>query len=189
MQPLTLAARAVIAAAAPLLLAPPLSAAQSVPSAPALPTAVDFAPPAAAKMQRYGLAERATLQAAVLSALSQERSCSAVPAGLTLAVTVQDVAPTRPTLEQQAADPTLDPVRTKYLGGAALSGEVRDAGQHVVARVSYRYFPLSLPLGSVSLDPWADARLAIGGFADKLAAACRDLRSARVAPAENPASR
>jgi hypothetical protein len=33
----------------------------------------------------------------------------------------------------------------------------------------------TLRLGSASLDPWADARLAIDEFAARLAVACRDL--------------
>jgi hypothetical protein len=171
----TLAGRTLIAAATALLLAPALPATQSMPPAQPVPTAVEFAPAAAAKMRRYGESERATLTSAIVSAVSRQSSCAAVPGELTVAVTVQDVASTRPTLKQQTDNPTLDPVRTKYLGGAALSGEVRDASHNVVTRVSYRYFPFSLPLGSVSVDPWADARLAIEGFAAKLARACRDL--------------
>jgi hypothetical protein len=188
MQIPTPAGRTAIAAVTVLLLAPALPAALTVPPSQPLPTAVDFAPSAAAKMQRYGEAERATLQSAIVAAVARQSSCSAVPAGLSVDVTVQDVAPTRPTMKQQTDDPTLDPVRTKYMGGAALSGEVRDASQHVVARVSYRYFPLSLPLGSVSLDPWADARLAIEGFAAKLGAACRRLSGQALPPAPPSAS-
>lgn len=188
MQTPLLAERAVIAAVAALLLAPALPAAQSGSPSQPIPIAVTFAPSAAAKMQRYGDSQLATLQSAIASAVSRQSSCGAVSAGLEFDVTVQDVAPTRPTMKQQTDDPTLDPVRTKYLGGAALSGEVRDANQHVVARVSYRYFPLSLPLGSVSLDPWADARLAIDGFAAKLGAACRHLSSGGVAATAHSSS-
>jgi hypothetical protein len=47
---------------------------------------------------------------------------------------------------------------------------------------------MSLPLGSVSLDPWADARLAIDGFAAKLGAACRHLSSGGIPPAAHSAS-
>jgi len=41
--------------------------------------------------------------------------------------------------------------------------------------VSYRYFAPAITVGSPSRDPWADARLAIDGFAGKLADACRTL--------------
>jgi len=165
-------------AVAALLLAPVLSAAQTAPV-----TTVYFTPAVNTKMQQYGAAEGAKLQAAIVAAVSREARRGAIPAGLAVAVTLQDVAPTRPTMRQQTDNPTLDPVRTKYLGGAALIGEVRDAGQHVLARASFRYFPGVLPAGSVSLDPWADARLAIDQFAVKLAAACRNLTTCREAGA------
>jgi len=83
--------------------------------------------------------------------------------------------PSSSTPQQVFDDPAVDAVRTKYLGGAALIGYVRDAKQHVVAVVTYRHFAPTLVQGSASLDPWADARLAIDQFAAKLAAACRDL--------------
>jgi hypothetical protein len=188
MQIPTFAGHAVIAAATALLLAPALPAAQTLPPAEPSARAVDFAPAAAAKMQRYGKAERATLRSAIVSAVSHESSCRAIPAGLTVSVTVDNVAPTRPTAKQLGDDPSLDVVRTKYLGGAELTGEVRDASQRVVATVTYRYFPQTLALGSVSRDPWADARLAIEGFADKLAAACRDLSRRGTPPSANSAA-
>ena len=73
-------------------------------------------------------------------------------------------------MKQQLDNPSLSPVRTRYLGGADLVGEVRDAKQQVLATVDYRDFVDVLPSGSPSLDPWADARLAIDGFAAKFAA-------------------
>jgi hypothetical protein len=136
---------------------------------------IDFAPPVTTKLQRYGAAEAATLRAAILAALARETGRVAMPAGLAATVMVQDLAPTHPTRQQVSDDPAVDAVRTKYLGGAALIGYVRDAKQHVVAVVTYRHFAPTLAQGSASLDPWADARLAIDQFAAKLAAACRDL--------------
>ncbi len=78
--------------------------------------------------------------------------------------------PTHPTMKQQLDDPSLSPVRTRYLGGADLVGELRDSKQQVLATVSYRNFADVLAAGSPSLDPWADARQAIDAFAAKLAA-------------------
>jgi hypothetical protein len=171
----TLVGRTFSAAALVVLLAPVLPAAQTAPAVQPISTAVDFAPAAAANMQRYGAAERATLQSAIVAAVSRESSCGIVAAGLVLTVTVDNVAPTHPTAKQLSDDPSLDVVRTRYLGGAELSGELRDASRRVVAAVTYRYYPQTLALGSVSHDPWADARLAIEGFAARLATACRDL--------------
>ena len=52
-----------------------------------------------------------------------------IPAGVTLAVTVLDVVPSHPTREQLNADPALDPVQTRFLGGADLAGYLRDSKQ------------------------------------------------------------
>jgi hypothetical protein len=136
---------------------------------------IDFAPRVTTKLQRYGANETAALRAAIVAALARETGRVATPAGLAVTVMVQDIAPTHPTAKQVSDDPALDAVRTKYLGGAELIGSVRDANQQVLATVTYRHFAPTLLQGSASLDPWADARLAIDQFAAKLTAACRDL--------------
>jgi hypothetical protein len=149
--------------------------AHGLPAAPLAVTGIDFAPPVNAKWPEYGKAEAATLRKAIRAAVARERQCSTVPEGVGVNVTIEDLAPTRPTRQQSLDNPSLDVVRSKSLGGAQLKGEVLDAQQHVLTTVSYRYFAPTLYEGSVSLDPWADARLAIDGFAGKLAAACRTL--------------
>ena len=136
---------------------------------------VEFAPAVAAKMQSYGEDQRALLEKAILAAVAQGgASCPAV-VNLEIAVTVEDAAPTHPTPAQLAADPAMSPTLSKSLGGARLRGELRDASHHVLAEVRHEYFAPTLGLGSSSLDPWADARLAIDQFAVKLTAACRAL--------------
>ena len=114
--------------------------------------------------------QRGVLRADILAAVAKEESHAPIPNGLTLKVTVRKVMPTHPTMKQQLDDPSLSPVRTRYLGGADLVGELRDSKQQVLATVSYRNFADVLPAGSPSLDPWADARLAIDRFTAKLAA-------------------
>lgn len=132
---------------------------------------VDFDPAASASIQKsYGAKEADVLRAAILAALAKEESRAAIPAGLTLKVTVRQVMPTHPTMKQQLDDPSLSPVQTRYLGGADLVGELRNSSQQVVATVGYRNFADVLASGSASLDPWADARRAIDSFAAKLAA-------------------
>jgi hypothetical protein len=138
-------------------------------------TTVEFAPAAAAKMHSYGEDERAKLEAAIRAAVARAAAKTPGMAGLNIAVTVADLAPSRLTREQLASSPAADPVLTKSLGGAELAAEVRDAHQRLLTTVSHSYFARTLELGSSSLDPWADARLAIDQFAGKLAAACRDL--------------
>jgi len=160
-----------ISIAAGLLLAPVLLAGELA------VTAIDFAPRVTTKLQRYGADEAATLRSAILAAVARETGRVAMPESLAVTVRVQDIAPTHPTRKQVSDDPAVDAVRTKYLGGAELIGYVRDANQHLVATVTYRHFAPTLAQGSASLDPWADARLAIDQFASKVAAACRDLSS------------
>jgi hypothetical protein len=134
-------------------------------------TTVDFDPAVTTLLQKaYGTNEAGVLRSAVLTALAKEERHAAIPDGVTLKVTVRKVAPTHPTMKQQLDDPSLSPVRTKYLGGADLVGEVRDSKQQVLATVSYSNFADVLPAGSPSLDPWADARVVIDSFAAKLAA-------------------
>jgi hypothetical protein len=157
------------AGAAALLLARGLQA------APLAVTGIDFAPAVNEKWSEYGEAEAATLRKAIRAAVARERDCSAVPAGVGLNVTVEDLAPTRLTRKQSIDNPSLDIVHSKSLGGAELKGQLLDAQERVLTTVSYRYFAPTLYLGSVALDPWGDARLAIDGFGRKLAAACRDL--------------
>ena len=137
---------------------------------------VDFAPAAMAKMQQqYGEGEVASLRSAILAAVSRPARKVDIPAGLKVTVMVRSVTPTHPTRKQAGDNPSLDVVHTKYIGGADLAAEVRDAIQHVLAKVAYRHFPPTLKEGSNSLDPWADARLAIEQFGMKLADACRNL--------------
>jgi hypothetical protein len=157
------------AGAAALLLA------RGLPAAPLAVTGIDFAPAVNAKWPEYGAAEAATLRKAIRAAVAREKNCGAVPPGVGVNVTVEDLAPSRLTRAQLAANPSLDVVHSRSLGGAELKGELLDAQQHVLTTVSYRYFAPTITVGSVAWDPWADARLAIDGFAGRLAAACRNL--------------
>jgi hypothetical protein len=161
------AARALCAAA--LLLAPLLAAADLD------VTQVDFAPGVSAKLEEYGEAEGAAVRDAIVAAVVRASRQSAVPAGLSVTVTVLELAPSRLTRKQLNADPSLDLVHSKSLGGAELKAEVRDGQQRLLKTVSYRYFAPDITAGSPARDPWADARVAIDGFAQKLSSACRDL--------------
>jgi hypothetical protein len=151
-------------------------------SAAALPVnAIEFAPAVMTSLRdRYGIEETGVLRSAILTAVSHATEGVAVAPGLTVNVTVRDIAPSHPTPRQMADDPGVD---VRFIGGADLSGEVRNAQGHVVANVMYRYYPPAIGLGSPAPDPWADARLAFDQFAAKLAAALR-----RIAPSPTPAS-
>jgi len=153
-----------------------LAALVSGASAGQLPVAaVDFTPEVQDKLRLYGAQEAAVVQAAILESVSRAAARAALPDGLTVTITVRDLAPTRPTRQLSADDPALDVMHTRYLGGAALVGEVRDAQQRIVVTVRHRYFPPSIRQAALSPDPWADARLAIDQFATRLIKACRKL--------------
>jgi hypothetical protein len=139
---------------------------------------VEFSPPAQAKLERYGKDESAVLQARIQAAVVRACEKANVAAGVTFAITVEDIAPTHPTPEQLNTSPALDPVKTRYLGGANLTGYLRDSHGQVLATVKHSYFPPSLKWRSRSFDPWADANVGIEQFADKVGAACRRLAAA-----------
>jgi hypothetical protein len=155
-----------------LLLTPLAPLAQLLAAGPATAT-VDFSPSAQAKLERYGKDESVVLQARIQSAVVRACEKANVPTGITFAITVEDIAPTHPTREQLKASPALDPVKTHYLGGADLTGYLRDGHNQVLATVRHSYFPPSVNWRSPSFDPWADANVAIEQFADQMGAACR----------------
>ena len=128
---------------------------------------------------RYGTDQKAVLQEALLQSLEPQLDKLSLPAGARVIVMVEHVAPTHPTPRQSADNPSLDPFATKYVGGARLRGTIEDADGHALTAVSYSYYPLTLRLGSVSKDAWADARLAFERFASRLAGAVQKLPARR----------
>jgi hypothetical protein len=157
-----------------------LLVARVLPASESTETAVDFSTRVQSQLlQQYGTAEGDTLREAIRQAVAHATARLALPPGAVVSVRLEEVAPTRPTRKQQTDDPGIDPIRSKYVGGAELSGSIRDASDKVLASASYHHYAWSLPLGSAARDPWADARLAIEGFADRLAAAYRKQGAAR----------
>lgn len=108
------------AAACALMTVALLFAAPSGAGAPAVTIA--FAAPAQQNLlERYGASEAEALRSDIVAAVSRALQKVYVPAGTELAVTVRELAPTRPTRKQQSEDPTLDPLRTRFIGGADLA--------------------------------------------------------------------
>ena len=83
-------------------------------------------------------------------------------------ITIIDAKPNRPTFEQLADRPGLDPIRSISLGGMKLSGTAYDADGNVIATEEYGWFENNLQdvLGS---GVWSDANRASRKFAKKLA--------------------
>jgi len=153
-------------------------------SAASLPVSkIEFAPAVIADLRdHYGMEETEVLRSAILTAVSHATAGVAVAPGLSVSVTVRDIAPSNPT-RRQLADNRADAAGSRFVGGADLSGEVRDAQGHVVVSVMYRYYPSIAGSGAAGPDPWADARLAVDQFAVKLAAALRRISASASPPA------
>jgi hypothetical protein len=144
-------------------------------SATPLPAQVAFSPPVEAKFQRYGKNEEVVLQGRILDAVT--KACQPyLPAGVSINVLVEDVAPTYPTRAQLDSSPNLDPVKTHFLGGAALTANLLGGHGQVLTTVRHRYFPPNIEWRSDVFDPWSDADRAIEQFAGQLGSACRALR-------------
>jgi hypothetical protein len=149
----------------------------SSPDGPGVPVAVTFAPRIESKIrQAYGAAETEVVRDAVITAVSESFRKAGAGPDLSVAVEVTDVAPSHPTRQQSLDSPSLDPVRSKSLGGAALTGTVSGPDGKVIANLSFQRFAPDLRSASVSFDAWADARLSIQIFASQLAKKAKNAR-------------
>ncbi|HUO80308.1 MAG TPA: hypothetical protein VMU00_09200 [Steroidobacteraceae bacterium] len=123
---------------------------------------------------RYGEAEREALRSYVVEslrhALARRARAVPLPADARAEVLLADAQPSHPTRRQLLDNPSIDPLRSRSLGGADLSGTIRAADGRVLATVRYDYYPVDLAVASPGGDPWADARIAIERFATQLAA-------------------
>ena len=121
--------------------------------------------------QRYGAEEGAVLRGFVTDSLGKAlaRRATAPPADLRIEVVLDDARPSHPTRRQSLDEPSIDPLRSRSLGGAELEGTVRDASGRLLASVSHQHFPSDFATASAAGDPWADARIAIDQFTALLA--------------------
>jgi hypothetical protein len=79
--------------------------------------------------------------------------------------------PSHPTPKQQSA--AIDPIHSRSLGGAALTGRIFSSSGQELATVNYKNYPPDFTWMSRSFDPWADAHVAMDVFSDQLVSACR----------------
>jgi len=128
---------------------------------------VSVAPALQAELdKRYGSEEAAVLGGFVTDSMRRALKRPGAPegTGLTVEVVLESARPSHPTRAQTFADPALDPMRSRSLGGATLSGTVRDSDGRVLTSLSYEHYPVDFTTASAGGDPWADARIAIDGF-------------------------
>lgn len=96
-------------------------------------------------------------------ALEREQALS----GATVSLTLVDIRPNRPTIAQIAAEPGLDAMRSRSIGGASIEGEVVLADG---TRYPVRYSWYSNSIAEVrGFSTWHDADHAFDRFARRLA--------------------
>jgi hypothetical protein len=128
------------------------------------------APLQAALHKQYGDAEAAVLQSAVKDRLERSlNSDAASNSGASpkrIEVTIDDAKPSHPTRYQMQENPSIDPLRSRSLGGARLHAVLRGADGKVLDQVDYKDYATSFQEASPSGDAWADARVTIERFSD-----------------------
>lgn len=156
------------------LLAAPVAAPEAATAAPPPSVSVRFSAALESRLEGdYGAAERETLRALAVEAVTRALvrvPPAALPPGSRAEVVIDDAEPSHPTRRQALATPSIDPLRSKSLGGATLSGTVLAADGRPLATASLRHYATDFALASPGGDPWADARVTIDRFAAVLAA-------------------
>ena len=138
-------------------------AAAAQPSAVTVTISPDFAKTAEELGQRDVQQQIDDLTATVTRVLTQRDALD----GARVELTITDLKPNRPTMEQISNKPGLDPIRSISIGGAAIEGTVTTASGEVQP-VKYDYY--STTLADVrGYSTWQDARTAYDRLARNLA--------------------
>jgi hypothetical protein len=112
---------------------------------------------------------RDDVEGAVRSALTR-RGVDLASGGVTIEIVIVDADPNRPTMQQLAERPGLDPIRSISIGGAELRAVLRDASGGVIAEVDHRGYNHTLAdVQSMAANTWSEARRSIRRFAGKVA--------------------
>jgi hypothetical protein len=121
----------------------------------------------------YGVDEGPLLRSYVVDSISKAMHHADTGCKYPLDVTIEEAQPTHPTRKQQADNPAVDPIRTVYIGGADLTGHVRNAAGAELATVKYRRYAPDIRWVTPGADYWGDAHLTMDQFTTQLLAACR----------------
>ena len=119
-----------------------------------------------------GIAEGPTLERIVSEAVARAVVPSRCSSTSHIDVSVDEAEPTHPTRRQLLDQPSLDFLRSKSIGGAALTARLLDANGTVIDSFNYRRFAIDIYQASPAAETWSDARLAVDLFAAKLASTC-----------------
>ena len=133
------------------------------PSAVVVTVSPDFAKTAAELGQRDVQQQVDDLTAKVTRVLTERHALD----GARIELTITDLKPNRPTMQQRVEKPGLDPLRSISIGGAAIEVTVTTASGEVLPVKYSRY---STTLSDVrGFSTWQDASTAFNGLARNLA--------------------
>ena len=138
-------------------------AASAQPSAVVVTVSPDFAKTAEELGQRDVQQQVDDLTAKVTRVLTQRQALD----GARIELTITDLKPNRPTMQQISDKPGLDPIRSISIGGAAIEGTVTMANGDVQP-VKYDYYSTSLA-DVLGYSTWQDAGTAYDRLARNLA--------------------
>lgn len=132
---------------------------------------ISYSPEFQASLEdEYGVREGEVLQRDVERAIDRALAARGVSNGnIGIDVAILDADPNRPTMQQLAAEPSLDPIRSISIGGAELHATLRAADGRALEEISHRRYSLSIDEISPAQGTWSDARRAIRQFANKVA--------------------
>lgn len=152
------------AATAPLMAVLALAgSAMAQPSSVVVSISPDFAAEAAKLGQRDIDQQIAELTQTIERTLTERNALE----GAQINLTIKDLKPNRPTMQQVSEKPGLDPMRSISIGGANIEGTVTTASGEVHP-VKYDYYSSSLR-DVVGVTTWYDAQRAYRGLASNLA--------------------
>ncbi len=115
----------------------------------------------------YGVREAAILTEALTSKVEAAFARQGVKADRVV-VTIEDAKPNRPTWEQVADKPGLDPMRSVSIGGARVSGIAYDASGAQIGTLDYDWYETDLS-NVIAAATWSDARWTFDRFARRFA--------------------
>jgi hypothetical protein len=140
--------------------------------------------------ERYGDEEADVLPGMLRDSLQHALAAAGIAVREGAAIRVEfeivEARPTHPTQREMRANPGIDFLASRSLGGARLGGALRDADGRELRHLDCSYYAPSLWEISQAASAWADAQLSFERCADELVTALQRLGT--MPPTHNPGS-
>jgi hypothetical protein len=139
-------------------------------------TTVLFSPTMQAAFERiYGTPEEAVLSRTIRERVGAALHGAGCHGLAQVEITLLDARPTHPTDKQMGDNPSLDRLRTHFVGGASFSVRLLDPAGRELKSLHYDWYAPDDRHGSHAAEPWGDVRLASEGLGSQVAQECRAL--------------